>query len=103
MVRHIPLTEESRLSVPLVSLKGDASNYRIRGAIWELGSSSSYRAYVHLVPTVARADLYRSVVSVGGVTLQEVFDAVVAQLMSTLGIPLEKLEALAWATPKQQS
>ena len=100
MIQHILPTAESRLSAPLLSLRGDASNYRITGAIWELGSFS-YRAYVHLVPAVARADLSQSVVSVGGVTLQEVFDAVVAQVMSTLGIPLEKLEALAWATPKQ--
>jgi hypothetical protein len=85
---------------PARNLRGDASGYRIRGAIWELGSFS-YRAYVHLVPAVARADLLWSVVSVGGVTLQEVFDAVMARLRATVGIPLEKLEALAWATPKQ--
>lgn len=72
-------------------LRGEAGNYRIRGAIWELGSSS-YRAYVHLVPGVLRPDLPRFVVSVGGATLQEVLGAAKARVRSTVGMPVEELE-----------
>jgi hypothetical protein len=72
-------------------LRGDAGNYQIRGAIWELGSSS-YRAYVHLVPGALRPDLPRSVVSVGGATLQEVLGAAKARVKSTVGTPVEELE-----------
>jgi hypothetical protein len=75
-------------------LQGDAGNYRIRGAIWEL-SSSSYRAYVHLVPATLRPDLPRSVVSVGGATLQEVLGAARARVKSTVGRPVENLEVRA--------
>ena len=35
-------------------LRGNAGNYRIRGTIWELGSFA-YRAYLHLIPNVARS------------------------------------------------
>jgi hypothetical protein len=41
----------------IVTRTGDAGKYLIRGAIWELGASS-YRAYVHLVPTGSRLDLF---------------------------------------------
>jgi hypothetical protein len=72
-------------------LRGDAGNYRISGAIWELGSSF-YRAYVHLVPSTPRPDLPRSVVSADGMTLQEVLGATKARVKSTVGMPVEKLE-----------
>ena len=38
-------------------LKGWAGNYRIRGAIWGLGHFA-YRAYLHLLPTRRRPDLF---------------------------------------------
>ena len=72
-------------------LRGDAGHYRIRGAILELGSSS-YRAYVHLLPGALRADLPRFVFSVGGATLQEVLDAAKARVRSTVGTIVEELE-----------
>ena len=72
-------------------LAGETGNYRIRGAIWELGSSS-YRAYVHLVPGALRPDLPRSVFSVGGATFQEVLGAAKARVRSTVGTPVEELE-----------
>jgi hypothetical protein len=72
-------------------LTGDAGNYRIRGAIWELGSSN-YRAYVHVFPATPRPDLSRSVVSADGLTLQEVVGAAKAQVKSTVGMPVERLE-----------
>jgi hypothetical protein len=72
-------------------LRGDAGNYRIRGAVWKLGSSL-YRAYVHLVPAAPRPDLSGSVVSADGMTLQEVVGAAKARVKSTVGIPVERLE-----------
>jgi hypothetical protein len=78
----------------LAIVRGDAGNYRIKGAIWELGSFS-YRAYVHLVPAASRLDLPRSVVSVGGATLQELLDATTARVTTTIGRPVEKLEVRA--------
>jgi hypothetical protein len=72
-------------------LTGDAGNYRIRGAIWELGASN-YRAYVHLFPLTPRPNLSRSVVSADGMTLQEVVGAAKAQVKSTVGVPVERLE-----------
>jgi hypothetical protein len=79
-------------------LQGNAGNYRIRGAIWELGSFA-YRAYVHLVPAVSRSNLSQSVVSADGMTLQEVLGATKARVKSTLGTPVEKLELLPDRTP----
>jgi len=75
-------------------LQGNAGNYRIRGAIWELGSFA-YRAYVHLVPATPRPDLSRSVVSADGMTLQEVLGAAKARVKSTVGTPVERLEVRA--------
>jgi hypothetical protein len=72
-------------------LRGDAGNYRIRGAVWELGSSY-YRAYVHLVPSALRPNLPRFVGSVGGATLREVLGAAKARVMSTVGTRVEGLE-----------
>jgi len=78
----------------LVTLRGDAGNYRIKGAIWELGDFA-YRAYVHLVPAPPRVDLPRAVVSVGGATLQEVLSSAEARVKSTVGRPVENLEVRA--------
>jgi len=78
----------------LVTLRGDAGNYRIKGAIWELGASS-YRAYVHLVPSARRRELAQSVVSVGGPTLQKVLDTAVARVRTTTGTPVENLMVVA--------
>jgi hypothetical protein len=78
----------------LVTLRGDAGNYRIKGAIWELGAAS-YRAYVHLVPAAARGELAQSVLSVGGPTLQEVLDAAAARVRTTAGTPVENLRVHA--------
>ena len=75
-------------------LQGNAGNYRIRGAIWDLGSFA-YRAYVHLVPPTRRPDLSRSVVSADGMTMQEVLGAAKAQVKSTVGTPVERLEVRA--------
>ena len=76
------------------ALAGDAGNYRIIGAVWELGPSN-YRAYVHVFPATPRPDLSRSVVSADGMTLQEVVGAAKAQVKSTVGTPVERLEVRA--------
>jgi hypothetical protein len=81
----------------IVTLKGNAGNYLIRGAIWELGASS-YRAYVHLVPSGPRLELSRSVgsiVSVAGPTSQKVLDAAIARVMVTVGTPVHNLQVRA--------
>ena len=81
----------------IVTLTGDAGKYLIRGAIWELGASS-YRAYVHLVPSGPRLDLFDSavsVVSVSGLTLQKVLDAAIAQVMTTAAAPVQNLDVRA--------
>jgi hypothetical protein len=83
-------------------LQGNAGNYRIRGAIWELGSFA-YRAYVHLVPATPRPDLSRSVVSADGMTLQEVLGAAKARVKSTVGTPVERLEVLPRTAPTSES
>lgn len=75
-------------------LRGNAGNYRIKGTIWDLGSFA-YRAYVHLVPSTTRPDLSWSVVSVDGMTLQEVLGAAKVQVQSTIGAPVERLELCA--------
>ena len=72
-------------------LEGNAGNYQIRGAILELGSFA-YRAYLHLVPVGPALDRSRSVVSADGMTLQEVVGAAKAQVKSTIGTPVERLE-----------
>lgn len=82
-------------------LQGDAGNYRIRGAIWELGARS-YRAYVHLVPARSRAGAARAVVSADGMTLQEVLGATKARVSSTVGTPVESLELLPSTTPSPE-
>lgn len=82
-------------------LQGDAGNYRIRGAIWELGARS-YRAYVHLVPARPRAGADRTVVSADGMTLQEVLGATKARVSSTVGTPVESLELLPSMTPSPE-
>jgi hypothetical protein len=81
----------------VVTLTGEAGKYLIRGAIWELGASS-YRAYVHLVPSAPRLDLSRSVVSVfsvSGPALQKVLDAAIARVMTTAGTPVQNLQVRA--------
>ena len=81
----------------IVTLTGDAGKYLIRGAIWELGASS-YRAYVHLVPPGPRLDLVQSavsVVSVTGPSLEKVLDAAIAQVMATVGAPVQNLDVRA--------
>jgi hypothetical protein len=79
-------------------LQGDAGNYRIRGAIWELGTQS-YRAYVHLVPARPRGNAPRAVVSADGMTMQEVLGATKARVSFTVGTPVEHLEVLPSTTP----
>jgi hypothetical protein len=74
-------------------LQGSARNYRIRGAIWDLGSFA-YRAYVHVVPTVPRSNLRRWVLSADGMSLQEVLGAAKARVNSTIDTPVERLELL---------
>src|SRR5262245_20815009 len=82
-------------------LQGNAGNYRIRGAIWSLGSFP-YRAYVQLVPPKHHPDLPQSVLQAEGMTLQEVLGATKMQVKSTVGKPVEKLELLPTtaATPR---
>jgi hypothetical protein len=78
----------------IVTLTGDAGNYLLRGAIWDL-SASSYRAYVHLVPSAPRLDISRpgiSVVSVAGPTWQKVLDAAIAQVMVAAGAPVQNVQ-----------
>ena len=82
-------------------LQGNAGNYRIRGTIWELGSFA-YRAYVHLVPTVARSNLSRWVVSADGMTLQEVLGAAKVRVKSTVGAPVETFEFFPRSAPTPQ-
>ena len=82
-------------------LQGDAGNFRIRGAIWELGAHS-YRSYVHLVPTRKRTGVSRSVVSADGGTMQEVLGATKARVSSTVGTPVESLEVLPGNAPSPQ-
>jgi hypothetical protein len=83
-------------------LQGSAGNYRIRGAIWDLGSFA-YRAYVHLIPATSRPDLFPGVVSADGMTLQEVLGAAKARVKSTLGTPVERLEVLPGTAPTPES
>jgi hypothetical protein len=80
----------------IVTLTGDAGKYLIRGAIWEFGASS-YRAYVHLVPSGPRLDFQSevSVVSVSGPTSQQVLDAAIGQVMTTAKAPVQNLQVRA--------
>ena len=81
----------------VVTLTGDAGKCLIRGAIWELGASS-YRAYVHLVPSGPRLEPSRSplsIVSVNGPTLEKVLDAAIARVMTTIGTPVQNLQVRA--------
>ena len=80
-------------------LQGNAGNYRFRGAVWELGSFA-LRAYVHLIPKVARSYLHRSILSADGMTMQEVVGATKARVKYMVGAPVERFElAPAWHTP----
>lgn len=74
--------------------EGNAGDYRLRGAIWELGTSA-YRAYVHLVPAGRRKSrLSPSVVSAEGKTVQQVLGAAEERVKSTVGRPVENLEVI---------
>lgn len=79
-------------------LHGNAGTYRVRGAIWELGSSV-YRAYVHLVPVATHSRLSPSVLSAEGTTLQQVLGATQAQVKSTVGSAMENLEVIPRKAP----
>ena len=81
-------------------LQGSAGNYRIRGTIWELGSFA-YRAYVHLIPTVARSTLRRWVVSADGMSVKEVLGATKARVRSTVGTSVNTLEVVRSAPSRQ--
>ena len=84
----------------LVTLTGNAGKYRLRGAIWEI-AASSFRAYVHLVPSGLRPDLYGSafaVVTATGPTLQKALDAAVARVMTAAGAPVKNLQV--WHAPR---
>ena len=72
-------------------LQGNAGHYRFRGAVWELGSFA-YRAYVHLLPKVARSYLHRSILSADGMTMQEVVGATKARVKYMVGAPVERFE-----------
>ena len=67
-------------------LEGNAGNYRLRGAIWELGASA-YRGYVHLVPVAPYSRLSRSVGSAEGATMQQALGAAEEEVRSTVGQP----------------
>src|SRR4029450_12443131 len=82
-------------------LRGDAGHYRIRGTIWELGSFA-YRAYVHLIPTVAPSSLSRWVVSADGMSFKEVLGATEARVGSTVGATVNTLEVLLKTAPTPQ-
>jgi hypothetical protein len=79
-------------------LRGNAGEYRIRGTIWELGSFA-YRAYVHLIPAVARSTLSRWVVSADGMSLKEVIGATKARVTSRVGATVNTLELLPKTAP----
>ena len=81
-------------------LQGSAGNYRIRGTIWELGSFA-YRAYVHLIPTVARSTLDRWVVSADGMSVKEVVGATKARVRATVGTSVNTLEVVRSALAPQ--
>ena len=81
-------------------LRGNAGNYQIRGTIWELGSFA-YRAYVHLIPTVARSTLSRWVISADGMSVKEVLDAAKARVRSTVGTSVNTLEVVTSALSPQ--
>jgi hypothetical protein len=83
-------------------LQGSARNYRIRGAIWDLGSFA-YRAYVHVVPTVPRSNLRRWVLAADGTTMQEVLGAAKARVKSTVGTPVETFELSSPWTSQRSS
>ena len=74
-------------------LRGNAGNYSIRGTIWELGSFA-YRAYLHLIPIVARSTLSRWVVSADGMSVKEVLGAAKARVRSTVGTTVNTLEVM---------
>jgi hypothetical protein len=82
-------------------LRGNAGNYRIRGTIWELGSFA-YRAYVHLIPTVAPSSLHRWVVSADGMSVKEVLGAAQARVRSTVHTPVNTLEVIPRKVPTPQ-
>jgi hypothetical protein len=82
-------------------LRGNAGNYRIRGTIWELGSFA-YRAYVHLIPIVARSTLHRWVVSADGMSLKEVLGAAKARVKSTVHTSVNTLEVVPTTAPTPQ-
>jgi hypothetical protein len=74
-------------------LEGSAGIYRIRGAIWELGSFA-YRAVVHLVPTGPRPKQAGPVVSADGMTLKEVLRATKEQVETAIDTSVEELDVL---------
>jgi hypothetical protein len=79
-------------------LEGSAGKYRIRGAIWELGSFA-YRAYLHLVPTGQRPKLAGPVVSADGMSVQEVLGAAKEQVKRATGAPVEELALVLGKAP----
>jgi hypothetical protein len=78
-------------------LDGKAGLYRIRGAVWELGSST-FRAYVHLVPAAPYSGLSRAVLSAEGATVQQVLGTATARVRSAVGGPVDSLQVIPGAT-----
>ena len=82
-------------------LRGNAGNYQIRGTIWGLGSFA-YRAYVHLIPTVARSTLSRWVISADGMSVKGVLGAAKARVRSTVHTRVNTLEVVPKTAPTPQ-
>lgn len=78
----------------IVTFTGDADNYLIRGAIWELGASS-YRAYVHVVPPGFDSRSAPLVVSVNGPTLRKALDEATARVMTATGMLVQNIQVSA--------
>lgn len=95
--RRGPVRERLTMAMKAL-LRGHAGAYKIRGTIWEFGSSA-YRAYVHLVPAAAHSRGSGSVLCAQGATLQQVLDATQARVGSTVGRSVERLEIIPGAAP----
>jgi hypothetical protein len=69
-------------------LAGRAEEYRIRGAIWELGPDS-YRAYIHVRPrgaTPSPADRAQHLIRIASSSEQEILDSAQARVKLALGV-----------------
>jgi hypothetical protein len=77
-------------------LKGRAGAFRVHGEAWER-NPLSFTGFLHIVPIGDAGDGRHRVVEAEGETMWKLLEALCAQVVSTAGSPVQRLDAHAVA------